>query len=135
MSTTALWFYGCLGGVLPVIVRIAKSATSPDVPNFWKWWLLPATAASAFLGGLLVNLLDLQKAAALTGFSQKFTVLLIGYAAPNILANLAGVAGQQIAPAPAPAAAFDQPQAGAPPPQPAAPTPSPAATFVHFLRA
>jgi hypothetical protein len=128
MSTTSLWIFGCLGGLLPVIVRIAKSATSTDVPNFYKWWLIPASVASAFLGGLLVNLLDLHKAAELTGFSQKFTVILVGYAAPNILGNLAGVAAEKVAPAPAPAPAAAVP-AGGPGLAPGAPT------FARFLRA
>lgn len=117
MSTTSLWIYGCIGGALPILVRIAKSGTAPEVPTFWHWWLLPATVVSAFLGGLLVNVMDLQKAAELTGFSQKLTVLLVGYAAPNILANLAGIAKEKVAPDPTP------------------PPAAPAATVTRFLRA
>ena len=45
-----------------------------DVPTFWHWWLLPAAVASAFLGGLVASLLDLQKATELSGGSQKLTV-------------------------------------------------------------
>ena len=117
MSTGQLWLWGCIGGLLPIIVRIAKSAFSSEVPNFYKWWLIPSAIASAFLGGLLVNLINLNKAAALTGFSLKLTVVLVGYAAPNILANLAGAVTDKVAPAPLP-------QAAAPP-----------ATFRRFLRA
>jgi hypothetical protein len=97
VSKNDVWLWGALGGLLPIIARIAKSGTSDDVPSFWHWWLLPAALACAFLGGLVASLLDLQKASELTGFSQKLTVVLIGYSAPNIIANLAGVAGNKIA--------------------------------------
>ena len=88
-----------------MLIRIAKSATSADLPDFYKrWWVWPATAVSAFLGGLLVNAIDLDQATQLTGFSQKLVVLLVGYGAPNIIANLAGIVGDKISNPPAPPA-------------------------------
>ncbi|MEA2439881.1 MAG: hypothetical protein QOH76_1305 [Thermoleophilaceae bacterium] len=109
MSNTSLWVFGCLGGLLPMLIRIVKSATSPTLPDFFKqWWVIPATLVSGFLGGLTASLINLDEAAKLSGGSLKFTTLLVGYAAPSILANFGGTVatlGSQPTPAGPPAPA------------------------------
>jgi hypothetical protein len=94
MSTTSVWIFGFIGGILPFALRVAKSAQSDDLPDFLgHWWVYLATVVSGLIGGLVASLTNLDDASEVTGTSLKFAAVLVGYAAPSILANLGGIAG------------------------------------------
>jgi hypothetical protein len=72
--------FGCLGGLLPDLLRIAKNRFSSDVPMYLsRWWYWVGLAMQICVGGFVAWLL---------AASDVPQALAYGYAAPSILTTL-----------------------------------------------
>jgi hypothetical protein len=72
---------GCLGGIVPDILRIIRNKYKADIPEYLKnvnFWL--SIVCSVIVGGLT---------AWISGAGTAKDALIIGYASPSILAQLA----------------------------------------------
>ncbi len=77
-----LFLLGCVGGVLPEVLRIIRNMHEVDIPSYlgkWGFWL----------GMILLILVGGVTAWALASANAK-DALIYGYASPQILSQLAG---------------------------------------------
>jgi hypothetical protein len=80
-----------IGGVIPVLIKLAKAAFSTDAPfNLRKWWLWVGIAAMIFLGGLAPTLFQLDGLTVPNG-SPRLVTMLFGAAAPDLFARTIGI--------------------------------------------
>jgi len=77
-----LFLLGCIGGLLPDLLRIYRNKNEPDLPAYLKtggFWL--RLAISVVLGGLVVWVLDIRAAR---------DALATGYGAPQLISQIVG---------------------------------------------
>lgn len=73
---------GCVGGVLPDVIKIIKNRYAKELPSYFK-------ALNFWLGALLMIALG-GIAAWIFGATQAKEALIFGYAAPEFISKLAG---------------------------------------------
>lgn len=100
-----VFIFGCVGGLLPDVLRIAKNRYDPSLPTYLKslnFWL--GVAFLVVMGGLAAWLLT--KALTPPGTDPYlWNALIYGYSAPQLLSAAAGAAaGAGAIPLPQPVA-------------------------------